>query len=143
MIRTQASIYPVLLSSVRDPDLPILGYRDLRASAGVERSIYWKVHGALTHNVQVNDPFTYLGQLDPDLDTVWVSYPELFLRLDARATIGSSRPREPTPAPRSKSPGWAATRATSSCGPRRAATSRFGRRFTLAGRARRRLSVPG
>jgi outer membrane protein assembly factor BamA len=84
VVRTQASIYPVLLSSVRDPDLPILGYRDLRASAGVERSIYWKVHGALTHNVQVNDPFTYLGQLDPDLDTVWVSYPELFLRLDAR-----------------------------------------------------------
>jgi len=84
VIRTQASIYPVLLSSVRDPELPILGYRDLRAAAGVERSIYWKIHGALTHNVQVNDPFTYLGTLDPDLNMVWVSYPELFLRLDAR-----------------------------------------------------------
>lgn len=84
VVRTQASVYPVLLSSVRDPELPILGYRDLRAAAGVERSIYWKIHGGLTHNVQVNDPFTYLGQLDPDLHTVWVSYPELFLRLDAR-----------------------------------------------------------
>jgi outer membrane protein insertion porin family/translocation and assembly module TamA len=82
--RLQSSIYPVLLSSERDPDLPILGYRDLRASAGVERSLFWKLHGALTHNVQINDPFTYVGTLDPDLDMALVSYPELFLRLDAR-----------------------------------------------------------
>jgi outer membrane protein insertion porin family/translocation and assembly module TamA len=84
VVRTQASIYPVLLSSDRDASLPILGYRDLRASAGVERSVYWKIHAALTHNVQVNDPFTYKGMLDPDLDTVLVSYPELFVRVDAR-----------------------------------------------------------
>lgn len=82
--RAQASIAPVLLSSERDPAAPILGYRDLRASAGLERSIYWKVHGSLTHNVQLSDPFTYVGDLDPDLDTALVSYPELFLRLDAR-----------------------------------------------------------
>lgn len=82
--RLQGSVYPVLLSSERDPELPILGYRDLRAAAGVERSLYWKLYGALTHNVQVNDPFTYVGPLDPDLGTAVVSYPELFLRLDAR-----------------------------------------------------------
>jgi outer membrane protein insertion porin family/translocation and assembly module TamA len=84
VIRAQSSLYPVLLSSERDPDAPILGYRDLRASAGLERSIYWKLFGSLTHNVQLNDPFTYKGELDPDLDTAIVSYPELFLRLDAR-----------------------------------------------------------
>ena len=84
LTRVQASIYPVLLSSERDPDLPILGYRDLRLAVGVERSLYWKLHGTLTHNIQINDPFTYLGTLDPDLDTALVSYPELFLRLDAR-----------------------------------------------------------
>ena len=38
----------------------------------------------MTHNVQISDPFTYVGPLDPDLDTAVVSYPELFLRLDAR-----------------------------------------------------------
>jgi outer membrane protein assembly factor BamA len=84
VIRAQASLAPVLLSSQRDADDPILGYRDLRASAGLERSIYWKLFGSLTHNVQVNDPFTYVGELDPNLDTAIVSYPELFLRLDAR-----------------------------------------------------------
>jgi outer membrane protein insertion porin family/translocation and assembly module TamA len=84
VVRTEANLAPVLLSSRRDPNAPILGYRDLRASAGLERSLFWKLHGALTHNVQVSDPFTYTGGLDPDLNTAVVSYPELFLRLDAR-----------------------------------------------------------
>ncbi len=84
VVRTQASLYPVLLSSERDPAAPILGYRDVRASAGLERSLYFKIHGALSHNIQLNDPFTYVGDLDPDLGTAIVSYPELFLRLDAR-----------------------------------------------------------
>jgi outer membrane protein assembly factor BamA len=84
VVRAQASLYPVLLSSERDPDAPVLGYRDGRVSAGLERSIYWKLWGSLTQNVQVNDPFAYVGDLDPDLDTAIVSYPELFLRLDLR-----------------------------------------------------------
>jgi outer membrane protein assembly factor BamA len=84
VIRAQGSVSPVLLSSERSPAAPILGYRDLRASAGLERSIYWKLFGSLTHNVQVNDPFAYDGLLDPALNTAVVSYPELFLRLDAR-----------------------------------------------------------
>lgn len=84
VIRAQATLSPVLLSSQRDPDAPILGYRDLRASAGLERSVYWKLFGSLSHNVQVNDPFAYVGELQGDLATVIVSYPELFLRLDAR-----------------------------------------------------------
>ena len=84
VLRAQGSISPVLLSSDRDPDAPILGYRDLRASAGLERSIYWKLFGSLTQNVQVNNPFTYAGELYAALGTVVVSYPELSLRLDAR-----------------------------------------------------------
>ncbi len=84
VIRAQGTVSPVLLSSERDASAPILGYRDLRASAGLERSIYWKLFGSLSHNVQVNNPFTYVGELDDALDTAVVSYPELFLRLDAR-----------------------------------------------------------
>lgn len=84
VVRLQGSVYPVLLSSERDPDAPVLGYRDLRAAAGLERSIYWKLWGSLTHNVQVNNPFAYIGELDPNLGTVVVSYPELYLRLDLR-----------------------------------------------------------
>jgi len=84
VLRTEASVVPALLSSNRDANDAILGYRDLRASAGLERSLFWKVNGTLSQNVQISDPFTYVGELDPDLDTAIVSYPELFLRLDAR-----------------------------------------------------------
>jgi outer membrane protein insertion porin family/translocation and assembly module TamA len=83
VLRAQASAYPVLLSSARDPGIPVLGYRDLRASAGLERS-RWKVYGMLSHNLQINNPFAYVGTLDPDLGTVLVSYPELFTTLDLR-----------------------------------------------------------
>jgi outer membrane protein assembly factor BamA len=84
VLRTQASISPVLLSSDREADAPVLGYRELKTSAGLERSLYWKLYGTLTHNIQYNDPFAYKGTLDPDLNAAVVSYPELFLRLDAR-----------------------------------------------------------
>jgi outer membrane protein insertion porin family/translocation and assembly module TamA len=83
VLRAQASAYPVLLSSARDPGVPVLGYRDLRAAAGLERS-RWKVYGILSHNLQVNSPFSYVGTLDRDLGTVLVSYPELFTTLDLR-----------------------------------------------------------
>jgi outer membrane protein assembly factor BamA len=84
VLRTEASLVPALLSSNRDAGDPILGYRDLRASAGLERSLFWKLNGTLSQNLQISDPFTYVGALDPDLDTAIVSYPELVLRLDAR-----------------------------------------------------------
>lgn len=83
VIRSQVSVYPVLLSGQRDPAAPVLGYRDLRASAGLERSL-WKFYGAVSQNIQVNSPFTYLGVLDPALGTVVISYPELFATLDWR-----------------------------------------------------------
>jgi outer membrane protein assembly factor BamA len=84
VVRAQGSIYPVLLSSDRDPNAPVYGYRDVRLAAGLERSLFWKLYGSLTHNIQINDPFTYVGDPDPDLGTALVSYPELFLRLDLR-----------------------------------------------------------
>lgn len=83
LLRAEASVYPVLLTSDPDPDAPILGYQDLRASAGVDRRLF-KLYGALSHNVQMNVPFTYLGTLDPDLHMAWVSYPELLTTLDLR-----------------------------------------------------------
>jgi outer membrane protein insertion porin family/translocation and assembly module TamA len=83
LVRLQGSIYPVILTGNYDPAAPVLGYRDLRASAGLERSM-WHLYGVLTHNVQVSSPFTYVGQLDPDLGTVLISYPELFMTLDLR-----------------------------------------------------------
>jgi outer membrane translocation and assembly module TamA len=83
VVRAQASMYPVLLSSERDPAAPVLGYRDGRVSAGLERSL-WKLYGAASHNVQINSPFAYLGALDVDLGTVVISYPEVLATLDLR-----------------------------------------------------------
>lgn len=83
LVRAEASVYPVLLTSDPDPDAPILGYQDLRASVGLDRRLF-NLYGALSHNVQMNIPFTYVGPLDSDLDKALVSYPELLTSLDLR-----------------------------------------------------------
>jgi outer membrane protein insertion porin family/translocation and assembly module TamA len=83
LLRGEINVYPLILSSDYDPSATVVGYEDLRASAGLERSL-WRIYGTLGHNVQVSNPFSYRGPLDPDLGPVWVSYPELFLSLDLR-----------------------------------------------------------
>lgn len=83
LIRSEASMAPVITTPKYDPSVPVLGYRELRVSVGLERS-YWRFYSALTHNLQVASPFTYLGQLHEYLGTVLISYPELFSVLDLR-----------------------------------------------------------
>ena len=80
VLRGQASLYPLLLSNDTEAGAPILGYRELRGSAGVERSL-GKFSAGLSQNVQQNTPFVYAGLLDPDLGPVLVSYPELYAQL--------------------------------------------------------------
>lgn len=85
LLRGQLDIYPVLFSE--DPgagdDAPILGYREIRASVGLDRSI-WRAYVALSQNFQQNTPFSYRGPLDPDLGAVVISYPEVAAALDLR-----------------------------------------------------------
>ncbi len=81
VVRAQASLYPLLFSADLPRDAPILGYRELRGSVGVERNVY-RVSTGLSHNLQQSSPFAYAGALDPDLVTVLVSYPELVLGLE-------------------------------------------------------------
>jgi outer membrane protein insertion porin family/translocation and assembly module TamA len=83
LVRGELSVYPVLLSSRVDEGAPILGYRDYRAALGLERSIH-HLYGNVSHNLQINRPFTYRGPLDADLGMVLVSYPEVVLALDHR-----------------------------------------------------------
>jgi outer membrane protein insertion porin family/translocation and assembly module TamA len=82
-VRGEVSVYPVLLTSDDDEGQPILGYRDYRAAAGLDRS-FRRFYANLSQNLQVNRPFTYRGALDPDLDIVIISYPELMTTLDLR-----------------------------------------------------------
>jgi outer membrane protein assembly factor BamA len=81
VVRAQASLYPLLLSADLPRSAPILGYRELRGSVGVERNIV-RLSTALSHNAQQSSPFAYAGALDPDLVPVLVSYPELVLGLE-------------------------------------------------------------
>lgn len=81
VLRAQGSIYPLLLSNDLPDDAPVLGYRELRGSAGLERA-FGPLNTSLAHTVQQNTPFTYVGALDPDLVPVLVSYPELALALE-------------------------------------------------------------
>jgi outer membrane protein assembly factor BamA len=83
VLKGQVAAYPVLLSKDQDAAAPIVGYFDYRASVGVERS-YRRLYGSLSQNVQLNVPFVYKGQKDPDLDTIVVSYPSLYTTLDLR-----------------------------------------------------------
>lgn len=83
VVRGEASVYPVLLTGRHDGGQPILGYRDYRASVGLDRS-YRRFYASLAQALQVNRPFAYRGDLDPDLGTVIVSYPELGAILDLR-----------------------------------------------------------
>jgi len=78
--RPEANVFPMLLRTTPGEDDSVLGYRELKASLGLERVVY-RVFASLGHNVQVENPFSYKGPLDADLRTLVISYPELVTRL--------------------------------------------------------------
>ncbi len=82
-IRPELDTYPVLLNPNPPPDAPVLGYLEAKGAIGVDRT-YWKLYGALSHNLQYDVPFGYVGEKDPTLEKLLISYPELYLTLDFR-----------------------------------------------------------
>jgi hypothetical protein len=76
-------IYPVLLSSNPPDDAPVVGYREFRGRAGVERK-FGKVTLVPSYNLQAGVPFTYVGELEPSATSVYISYLELLTELDLR-----------------------------------------------------------
>src|SRR5262249_20534617 len=82
LIRPELNLFPVLLPNASNVPGAIPGYLEFKIGAGVDRTI-WKFYGSLTHNVQVEMPFTYRGATDPALRTLVLSYPELVTNLDA------------------------------------------------------------
>ncbi len=83
LVKAQVNVYPVLATPDRDPLAPVLGYRDYRVSVGVERT-FRRLYGYLSQNLQVNQPFAYVGNLDPSLEQVVISYPAFFGSFDHR-----------------------------------------------------------
>jgi outer membrane protein insertion porin family/translocation and assembly module TamA len=81
--RSDFTAFPVLLKVETDVDDPVLGYAEFKETAGLDRT-FWKLYGNLSQSVQIDVPFPYVGDLDPSLRTLVISYPELILNLDLR-----------------------------------------------------------
>jgi len=80
----EGSRAPVIFQS-KEVSNRVLGYNDARLSAGLDRSFNsLRLYGAISHTVQYDSAFMYLGALDPDLHPVVISFPKLFLALDLR-----------------------------------------------------------
>jgi outer membrane protein insertion porin family/translocation and assembly module TamA len=88
IISAEYNVYPLLypLPDGVDPEAErVIGYQEVRASAGVERSFFnYRVNLAPSYNWQANFPFTYQGGRPNGLEAVRVSFPELVATLDLR-----------------------------------------------------------
>lgn len=82
-VSTELNVFPVLLSPDVDPNATVVGYYENKESLGVSRQ-YWKLFTSLSYNFQFNQPFAYLGPLDPALSGVMLSYVDLLTQLDWR-----------------------------------------------------------
>ena len=82
-VRPEVNAYPVLLKTIIDPKDPVIGYGELKGTTGLDRT-YWKLFANLNYNFQAEQPFAYAGKLDPSLQLLILSYPELLLALDLR-----------------------------------------------------------
>lgn len=87
-LRTEYNIFPLLLSPKYDPEASVLGYRELKGAAGVERR-FRRLFATLYYNYQRNTPFAYVGELDPALGGVTISYLDLRADLDFRDSATS------------------------------------------------------
>ncbi len=88
--RPSVDIYPVLIDPSPRKDEPVFGYGDLRAAVGLDQSL-GRVYGAVSHNLQVAYPFSYIGPPITLLNRVVISYPEVQVHLDLRDNRTSPR----------------------------------------------------
>jgi len=82
--RLDGTISPVILSP-DDTSGNVLGYRDIRVTAGLDRSFNsLRLFASLSPTVQFDSPFAYLGDKNKYLTSVIIAYPELVATLDLR-----------------------------------------------------------
>lgn len=83
-IRPQLNVFPLLVEVDPAPNTPVIGYRELKVPVGLERTFFKKIYVALDYTVQVENPFAYVSTLDPALETVLLSFPEIVTHIDLR-----------------------------------------------------------
>ena len=83
-VRPQFNIFPLLVETNPPPNAPVVGYRELKVPVGVHRSFWKKLFAAFDYTLQIENPFPYVNQLDPALETIVLSFPQLLAHLDLR-----------------------------------------------------------
>jgi outer membrane protein insertion porin family/translocation and assembly module TamA len=83
-IRPEFNIFPLLVALNPAPNAPVVGYGELKVPVGVDRTFWNRLYLALDYTFQVEKPFGYIGELDPALESVVLSYPELVTHVDFR-----------------------------------------------------------
>ena len=82
-IRPEFNVQALLLNPDPPPNQNVIGYAEVRNGIGLDR-MYKRFFAAISHNLQGAYPFVYVGQRDPTLGPLFISYPELITSLDFR-----------------------------------------------------------
>ncbi|HEY5242446.1 MAG TPA: POTRA domain-containing protein [Polyangiaceae bacterium] len=83
-VRPQFNVFPLLVEVDPPKNSPVVGYREVKVPVGVDRTFWKKLYVSLDYTFQVENPFSYVLPLDPSLETVVLSFPELVAHLDFR-----------------------------------------------------------
>ncbi len=83
-IRPEFNVQALLLKTDPEPGAPVVGFAETRNALGVDRPFGHSLFAGVSHNLQAAYPFVYLGERDPTLGTLLISYPELLVNLDLR-----------------------------------------------------------
>ncbi len=82
-VRPELHVQALLLDPDPQPDARVIGYAESRNSVGLDR-FFPSFYGAISHSLHLAYPFAYIGDRDPTLGTLVISYPELVTQLDFR-----------------------------------------------------------
>jgi outer membrane protein insertion porin family/translocation and assembly module TamA len=83
-VRPEFNIFPLLVEVNPPADAPVVGYREIKVPVGADRMFLKKFFSALDYTIQVENPFAYVQSLDPALETIVLSFPEIVLHIDFR-----------------------------------------------------------
>ena len=83
-LRPEFNVFPLLVEVDPPAGAPVVGYREVKVPVGVDRTFWKKLYVSLDYTFQVENPFAYVQGLDPALETVVFSFPELVTHLDLR-----------------------------------------------------------
>jgi outer membrane protein assembly factor BamA len=82
-IAPEFNVFPLLVRTDETNASSVVGYREVKGSAWLDRT-YGSLYSSIGYNIQVENPFAYIGPLESYLSTLVISYPEVIARLDFR-----------------------------------------------------------